>query len=109
MLGAWAAMAILATFVLSGLKVLREYERAVVFRLGRLDGARGPGIVYVIPGIEKALRIDLRTITMEIPSQDVITRDNASLKANAGLYFCVIDANEAAVEADNDRSATSHT
>src|SRR5439155_1270028 len=59
MLGAWAAMAILVAFVLSGLKVLREYQRAVVFRLGRVVGARGPGIIYVIPGIEKALRLDL--------------------------------------------------
>src|SRR5438477_141107 len=73
--GAWAALVIVAAFVLSGLKVLREYERAVVFRLGRLVGARGPGVIYVIPGIEKALRIDLRTITMDIPSQDVITKD----------------------------------
>src|SRR5437016_3796082 len=101
MLGAWAAIAILVAFVLSGLKILREYQRAVVFRLGRLVGARGPGIVYVIPGIEKALRIDLRTITMEIPSQDVITRDNVSLKVNAVLYFRVIDANRAVVEVDN--------
>src|SRR6267143_1654325 len=81
--GAWAALVIVAAFVLSGLKVLREYERAVVFRLGRLVGARGPGLVYVIPGIEKALRIDLRTITMDIPSQDVITKDNVSPKVNA--------------------------
>src|SRR5207247_53335 len=107
MLGAWAAIAILVAFVLSGLKILREYQRAVVFRLGRLVGARGPGIVYVIPGIEKALRIDLRTITMEIPSQDVITRDNVSLKVNAVLYFRVIDANKAVVEVENYLFATS--
>src|SRR6266403_6301521 len=107
MLGAWAAMAILATFVLSGLKVLREYERAVVFRLGRLVGARGPGIIYVIPGIEKALRIDLRTITIDIPSQDVITKDNVSLKVNAVLYFRVLDPNRAVVEVENYLFATS--
>src|SRR5213592_2754036 len=99
--GVWSALAIVLVFLMSGLKVLREYERAVVFRLGRLVGARGPGIVYVIPGIEKALRIDLRTITMEIPSQDVITRDNVSLKVNAVLYFRVIDANRAVVEVEN--------
>src|SRR6185312_8538454 len=87
MIGAWAALAILVVFALSGVKILREYQRAVIFRLGRLVGARGPGIVYVIPGIEKALRIDLRTITTEIPSQDVITKDNVSLKVNAVLYF----------------------
>src|SRR5256712_8866259 len=107
MIGAWAAIAILVAFVLSGLKILREYQRAVVFRLGRLVGARGPGIVYVIPGIEKALRIDLRTITMEIPSQDVITKDNVSLKVNAVLYFRVIDANKAVVEVENYLFATS--
>src|SRR5881296_1783915 len=85
MIGAWAAIAILVAFVLSGLKILREYERAVVFRLGRVVGARGPGIIYVIPGIEKAIRIDLRTITIDIPSQDVITKDNVSLKVSAVL------------------------
>src|SRR5213075_2777526 len=107
MLGAWAAMAILVAFVLSGLKILREYERAVVFRLGRLVGARGPGVIYVIPGIEKALRIDLRTITMDIPSQDVITKDNVSIKVNAVLYFRVVDPNRAVVEVENYLFATS--
>src|SRR5204862_333958 len=107
MLGAWAAMAILAAFVLSGLKVLREYQRAVVFRLGRVVGARGPGVIYVIPGVEKAVRIDLRTITMDIPSQDVITKDNVSLKVNAVLYFRVLDPNRAVVEVENYLFATS--
>jgi regulator of protease activity HflC (stomatin/prohibitin superfamily) len=103
----WVAMAIVVVFVLTGLKILREYERAVVFRLGRLVGARGPGIIYVIPGIEKAIRIDLRTITMDIPSQDVITKDNVSLKVNAVLYFRVIDPNRAVVEVQNYLFATS--
>src|SRR3989441_3902455 len=107
MLGALVAAAIIGAFVLSGLKVLREYERAVVFRLGRLVGARGPGIIYVIPGIEKALRIDLRTITMDIPSQDVITKDNVSLKVNAVLYFRVVDPNRAVVAVENYLFATS--
>src|SRR5437773_10782738 len=101
MLGAWAAIAILVAFVLSGLKILREYQRAVVFRLGRLVGARGPGIVYVIPGIEKALRADLPTITMEIPSQDVITRDKVSLEATPVLNFRPIAATSAVVQAEN--------
>ncbi len=105
--GAWAALVIVAAFVLSGLKVLREYERAVVFRLGRLVGARGPGVIYVMPGIEKALRIDLRTITMDIPSQDVITKDNVSIKVNAVLYFRVVDPNRAVVEVENYLFATS--
>src|SRR5437870_505791 len=107
MLGAWAAIAILVAFVLSGLKILREYERAVVFRLGRLVGSRGPGIIYVIPGIEKAIRIDLRTITMDIPSQDVITKDNVSLKVSAVLYFRVVDPNRAVVAVENYLFATS--
>ena len=107
MLGAWAVIAILAAFVLSGLKVLREYQRAVVFRLGRVVGARGPGIIYVIPGIEKAIRVDLRTITMDIPSQDVITKDNVSLKVSAVLYFRVIDPNRAVVAVENYLFATS--
>src|SRR5207247_17464 len=105
--GLLGAVGIVVVFLLSGLKVLREYERAVVFRLGRLVGARGPGLVYVIPGIEKALRIDLRTITMDIPSQDVITKDNVSLKVNAVLYFRVIDSNRAVVEVENYLFATS--
>ena len=105
--GLLGAVAIVGVFLLSGLKVLREYERAVVFRLGRLVGARGPGLVYVIPGVEKALRIDLRTITMDIPSQDVITKDNVSLKVNAVLYFRVIDSNRAVVEVENYLFATS--
>jgi regulator of protease activity HflC (stomatin/prohibitin superfamily) len=98
---------LLAILLLSGLKVLREYERAVVFRLGRLQGARGPGIVYVVPLLEKAIRIDMRTITMDIPAQDVITRDNVSVKVNAVLYFRVIDPNRAVAEVENFLFATS--
>jgi len=105
--GLLGAVAIVGVFLLSGLKVLREYERAVVFRLGRLVGARGPGLVYVIPGVEKAVRIDLRTITMDIPSQDVITKDNVSLKVNAVLYFRVVDPSRAVVEVENYLFATS--
>ena len=105
--GAWAALLVVIIFLVSGLKVLREYERAVVFRLGRLVGARGPGVIYVIPGVEKAVRIDLRTITMDIPSQDVITKDNVSLKVNAVLYFRVVDPNRAVVEVENYLFATS--
>ena len=98
---------LLAIFLLSGFKVLREYERAVVFRLGRLQGARGPGIVYIVPLLEKAIRIDMRTITMDIPAQDVITKDNVSVKVNAVLYFRVIDPSRAVVEVENFLFATS--
>jgi len=82
-------------------------EQAVVLRLGRMVGARGPGIVYVIPGIEKMVRMDLRTVTMDIPPQDVITRDNVSVKVNAVLYFRVIDPNLAVREVENYLFATS--
>ena len=98
---------ILFVFVASLLKVVREYERLVVFRLGRLVGARGPGLTYVIPLLEKAVRLDLRTITMDVPSQDVITKDNVSVKVNAVLYFRVIDPSRAVVEVENFLFATS--
>ena len=93
--------------LVSGLKILREYERAVIFRLGRIVSHRGPGIIYVLPGIEKMLKVDLRTITMDIPSQDVITKDNVSVKVNAVLYFRVLDPNRAVVEVENYLFATS--
>src|SRR5438552_1230451 len=105
--GLLGAVAIVLVFLLSGLKVLREYERAVVFRLGRMVGARGPGMVYVIPGIEKMVKMDLRTVTMDIPPQDVITRDNVSVKVNAVLYFRVLDPNRAIREVANYLFATS--
>src|SRR4030043_1268356 len=79
----------------SAIKILREYERGVIFRLGRLIGAKGPGLFFIIPGIDKMLRISLRLVTMDIPPQDVITRDNVSLKVNAVVYFRVIDPNKA--------------
>ncbi len=93
--------------LLSGIKILKEYERAVVFRLGRMVNSRGPGIIYVIPFIEKMQRVELRTVTMDIPPQDVITRDNVSVKVNAVLYFRVLDPNRAIVEVANYLFATS--
>jgi regulator of protease activity HflC (stomatin/prohibitin superfamily) len=84
--------------LLSGLKVLNEYERAVVFRLGRLMQYRGPGIVFIIPILERQVRIDLRTITLDIPPQDVITRDNVTVKVSAVLYFRVVDPSRAVTE-----------
>jgi regulator of protease activity HflC (stomatin/prohibitin superfamily) len=91
----------------SAIKILREYERGVIFRLGRLIGAKGPGIIFIIPGVDKLLRISLRTVALEIPSQDVITRDNISLKVNAVVYFRVLDPNKAVVEVENYLYATS--
>ncbi|HEX2225552.1 MAG TPA: slipin family protein, partial [Candidatus Binatia bacterium] len=98
---------IVAALIISGVKILKEYERAVIFRLGRMVGARGPGLTYVIPGIEKMVRMDLRTVTMDIPPQDVITRDNVSVKVNAVLYFRVLEPNKAVREVENYLFATS--
>ena len=91
----------------SGVKVLSEFERAVVFRLGRLVKHRGPGLIYIIPLIERMVRVDMRTVTLDIPAQDVITRDNVSLKVNAVLYFRVLEPNQATVEIENYLFATS--
>lgn len=97
---------LLIFFALS-VKILSEYERAVVFRLGRLQPHRGPGVTFILPFIERMVRIDLRTITFDIPPQDVITRDNVSVKVNAVVYFRVLDPNKATVEIENYLFATS--
>jgi regulator of protease activity HflC (stomatin/prohibitin superfamily) len=98
---------IVIILIISGIKILKEYERAVIFRLGRMVTPRGPGITYVIPLVEKMARIDLRTITMDVQPQDVITRDNVSVKVSAVLYFRVIDPNRAIREVENYLFATS--
>ena len=98
---------IVIVLIISGIKILKEYERAVIFRLGRMVPPRGPGITYVIPLVEKMVRIDLRTVTMDIPPQDVISRDNVSVKVSAVLYFRVIDPNRAIREVANYLFATS--
>jgi len=85
----------------AAIKILREYERGVIFRLGRLIGSKGPGLILIIPGVDKLLRISLRTVALEIPPQEVITRDNISIKVNAVLYFRVVDPNKAVVEIEN--------
>jgi len=94
-------LVVAALLAVGGIKILKEYERAVIFRLGRLVGARGPGITYVIPWVEKMMRVDLRTVTMDVPPQDVITRDNVSIKVSAVLYFRVVDPNRAITEIQN--------
>ena len=101
------AAIIAALLIISGIKIIKEYERGVIFRLGRMVSPRGPGIIYVIPVIEKMLRIDLRTVTMDVPPQDVITRDNVSVKVSAVVYFRVIDPNRAIREVANYLFATS--
>jgi regulator of protease activity HflC (stomatin/prohibitin superfamily) len=90
----------------SAVKVLNEYERAVIFRMGRLIGAKGPGLILLIPIVDRMRRISLRTIVTDIPPQDVITRDNVSIKVNAVLNFRVMDPNKAVVEVENYLYAT---
>jgi regulator of protease activity HflC (stomatin/prohibitin superfamily) len=89
------------------IRVLREYERGVIFRLGRLVGAKGPGLIILIPIIDKMVKVSLRTVAMDVPSQDIISRDNVSLKVNAVLYFRVIDPQKAIVEIEDYLYATS--
>ncbi len=96
-----------ALVIVSGVKILKEYDRAVIFRLGRLIGAKGPGILYVIPFIDKMFKVSTRVVTLDVPSQDVITRDNVSIKVNAVVYFKVIDPNKAITEVENYLFATS--
>ena len=91
----------------AAIKVLREYERAVIFRLGRVIGAKGPGLIFLIPILDKMVKVPLRTVTMDVPPQDVITRDNVSVKVNAVIYFRVLDPNRAVLEVENYLYATS--
>ena len=94
-------------FLASAIRVLNEYERAVVFRLGRIRDVKGPGLIIIIPGIDKVVKVDMRTITMDVPPQDVITKDNVSIKVNAVVYFRVVDANAAVIDVENYLYATS--
>ncbi len=91
----------------SSLRILREYERGVVFQLGRFWKVKGPGLVILIPGIQQMVKVGLRVVVLDIPSQDVITRDNVSVKVNAVLYFRVIDAEKAVIQVENYLAATS--
>jgi regulator of protease activity HflC (stomatin/prohibitin superfamily) len=99
---------VLAIIVLSSaLRILNEYERGVVFRLGRLIGAKGPGLILLIPIIDRMVKVSLRTVAMEVPAQDVITHDNVSIKVNAVVYFRVVDPEKAINEVENYLFATS--
>jgi regulator of protease activity HflC (stomatin/prohibitin superfamily) len=98
---------ILIIIMMSAVKVLREYERGVIFRLGRLVGARGPGIFLLIPIVDRMIKVSLRTVVMDVPAQDVITRDNVSIKVNAVVYFRVLYPEKAIVEVENYLFATS--
>ncbi|MBE0636513.1 slipin family protein [Candidatus Bipolaricaulota bacterium] len=93
-------------FLMNAIKVVREYERGVIFRLGRLVAAKGPGLIIIIPIIDKMIKVSLRTITLDVPPQEVITKDNVSTQVNAVLFFRVIDPNAAVVEVQNYIEAT---
>jgi regulator of protease activity HflC (stomatin/prohibitin superfamily) len=96
-----------ATLVVASIKILREYERGVVFFLGRFQRVKGPGLIIIIPGIQQMVRVDLRTVTMDVPTQDVISRDNVSVKVNAVIYFRVVDPERAIIQVEDYIMATS--
>jgi regulator of protease activity HflC (stomatin/prohibitin superfamily) len=97
---------ILGVLILSSVKILNEYERGVVFRLGSYVGVRGPGLIILIPGIEKMTKVDLRVVTMDIPSQDIISRDNVTLKVNGVVYFRVNNPQRSIIQVENFYHAT---
>ncbi|WP_372654286.1 slipin family protein [Halobacteriovorax sp.] len=97
---------ILLILLFNTIKILNEYERAVVFRLGRFSGVRGPGLIILVPGIEKMRRVDLRTVTMDIPSQDIISKDNVTLKVNGVVYFRVNNPEKAIIAVEDSLQAT---
>ena len=98
---------LLLAFLASAIRVLREYERAVVFTLGRYTGTKGPGLILLIPFVQQLVRVDLRTVTLDVPKQDVISKDNVSVNVSAVLYFRVIDAEKATIQVENFMAATS--
>jgi regulator of protease activity HflC (stomatin/prohibitin superfamily) len=98
---------LMVMFLASAIKIMNEYERAVIFRLGRIREVKGPGLIIIIPGIDRVVKIDMRTITMDVPPQDVITKDNVSIKVGAVVYFRVMDANSAVTNVENYLFATS--
>jgi regulator of protease activity HflC (stomatin/prohibitin superfamily) len=100
-------VAILVGILGSAVKILREYERGVIFTLGRFTGTKGPGLILLVPFVQQMMRVDLRTIVLDIPSQDVISRDNVSVGVNAVIYFRVIDPEKATIQVENYMQATS--
>lgn len=102
-----AAAVLVVLFLSSAIRILNEYERGVIFRLGRVIGSKGPGLILLVPVIDKMVKVDLRVVAMDVPPQDVITRDNVSVKVSAVLYFRVIDPNRAIIGVENYLYATS--
>jgi regulator of protease activity HflC (stomatin/prohibitin superfamily) len=101
------AVVLIVFFLAAAIRILREYERGVIFRLGRVIATKGPGLIILIPVIDKMVKVSLRLVTMDVPAQDVITRDNVSVKVNAVIYFRVMDPNNAVIEVENYLFATS--
>jgi len=108
-LGAWAiVLVVLAVVVLpQSIRILREYERGVIFRLGKLQGAKGPGLIFLIPVVDRMVRMDLRVVTIDVPKQEIMTRDNVPATVDAVVYFRVVDPNAAVVKVENFGKATS--
>jgi len=106
-IGAGGIVLLIVILIAASLRILREYERGVVFLLGRFWRVKGPGLILIVPGIQQMVRVDLRTVVMDVPSQDVITRDNVSVKVNAVIYFRVLDAQKAIIQVANFLEATS--
>lgn len=100
-------IALVVMFLASAIRILNEYERAVIFRLGRIRDVKGPGLIIIIPMVDKIVKVDMRTITLDVPPQDVITKDNVSIKVSAVVYFRVTNANAALVNVENYLYATS--
>ena len=107
MIGVAVVLVFALALLASSLRILREYERGVVFQLGRFWMVKGPGLVLLIPGVQQMVRVGLRVIVMDVPSQDVISRDNVTLKVNAVLYFRVVDPERAIIQVENYLAATS--
>ncbi|MBI5827833.1 MAG: slipin family protein [Deltaproteobacteria bacterium] len=105
--GTFILIALVLMFLWSAIKILPEYERGVIFFLGRFQSVKGPGLILLIPGVQKMVKVSLRTVTMDVPSQDVITRDNISVKVNAVIYFRVVGPDKAIIAVENYLYATS--
>jgi regulator of protease activity HflC (stomatin/prohibitin superfamily) len=101
------AVVLLAALVVTSIRVLREYERGVIFTLGRFTGVKGPGLIILVPIVQQMVRVDLRVRVLDVPSQDVISRDNVSVKVNAVVYFRVVDADKSVIQVENFMAATS--
>ncbi len=99
-------LVLVIAFLFSAIRIVQEYERGVIFRLGRLVGAKGPGLFFIIPIIDRMVKVDLRVVTLDVPSQEVITRDNVTVKVNAVVFFRVVDPSAAIVQVEDFGRAT---